>query len=838
MEPTEDRPRTLRHRAAVLVAVIGLVSACVASLGPAEKVRTTYSWPPAALPSGTPARAWYTPLLLAAQTPQMLSATIPCRRAPSLRDAAAPATVLATARSPERANSFVVTRSDEALTFRVGSTVLTTVPVPDKSASRCSYRITVEDGRWSLSGGANHLSVDGDLGYMPVVTSLFSELDLRAGAAPSASITTGTHATKTTTRQSAGWIVALLASITALALVAIRQVRADPWTILRTAVSSAARSIRAVDSVIGGSLLVWWVLSPAFFDDGWVIVRQRGFDTSRGFSAYYNGIGTNLPNGYWLEWLQHWITQSFETLLILRIPALFCLVVTWALCRWILGRALPVGSSTRGLPEWTLATAFLAGAMAWGMTLRPEPLIAVLVTGCLACTVSFYRRTGAGPLALLALLVPLAATGHHSGVVALAPVIAVAPQVARWARKAKTAAVAITVSAFALLITFAFVGSDVGQRVADAKATRLYGGVSETWRDEATRYDLLSVTVFATPLRRGWVAIMGLAVLAFVFRRRRERTALDLPAASLGISLVLLIATPSKWPWHFGALVGLAAVAVAAETIRLRQDAAKANGWDARPFVVTGAAVLGLVWAAGLREPWNRDDLRSLNWGWSPSTRFSVAFGVGFGLLLLIGAVAASRYKRRPITDAPWYLATSAGLVVMLPLIAFTVGVLAIDAAKTDGWTLTRQNLQTFSGNAGCGIGDELLVPAMGSVRPLASLNAAVRRAPPWLPPLPVEGVPRFALGSSPANERETPWYELSSDHRRMGLFVSGSADLLALEWGVRTPAGVQRRQEGSRQPRSALRRRRDSLELRLSLGAPRATGRSRRCSCRVRGQR
>ena len=110
--------------------------------------------------------------------------------------------------------------------------------------------------------------------------------------------------------------------------------------------------------MVGVSLLVvWWVLSPAFFDDGWTIARQRGFETSRGFSSYYNGLGTNLPNDYWLDWLQHWFTQSFETLLILRIPALLCLAAVWALCRWTLTRVVPMEPATRGLPEWVLASA-------------------------------------------------------------------------------------------------------------------------------------------------------------------------------------------------------------------------------------------------------------------------------------------------------------------------------------------------------------------------------------------------------------------------------------------------------------------------------------------------
>ena len=392
------------------------------------------------------------------------------------------------------------------------------------------------------------------------------------------------HATRTTTLQAIGWATAALASVVALVLVAFARVPRRPWRALRNAGQAFVRSIRVVDGVVGVSLLSWWVLSPAFYDDGWTIARQRGFETTRGFSSYYNGLGTNLPNDYWLDWLQHWFTQSFETLLTLRIPALLCLAVIWALSRWTLSRVVPTGTSTRGLPEWVLASAFLAGAMAWGMTLRPEPIIAVLVAASMACAVWFSQGRGAAPVAVFAVLVPLAATGHHAGVVLLAPLLVISGPILRWAREELATAVAIVTSAFALLVTLAFVGSDIAQRANDAQATRLYGGVTDTWRDEASRYDYLSFGVAANPLRRGWVALVVLAVLAFLLRRRRVRTSLDLAPGSLGVALVLLIATPSKWPWHFGALVGIAAVAVASETIRLRRDAADARRWSARPF--------------------------------------------------------------------------------------------------------------------------------------------------------------------------------------------------------------------------------------------------------------
>ena len=281
----------------------------------------------------------------------------------------------------------------QATHVRRGDTILARVPV-GAAIPGCLYRISFEDGRWSLSGGAEDIDLGGDIGYMPVVSGLVSELDLRDGPSPSAMVTTGVHATRTTTWQAIGWAVAALASIVALVLVSFARLPRRPWRTLKSGFRRAIRAIRWVDGAVGVSLVAWWVLSPVFYDDGWTIARQRGFASSRGFSTYYNGVGTNLPNDYWLDWLQHWITQSFDPFLILRIPPLLCLAAIWALCRWTLNRVVPSGTNTRGLPEWVLALTFLTAAMAWGMTLRPEPIIAVLVTGTLVCAVWFSRAVG------------------------------------------------------------------------------------------------------------------------------------------------------------------------------------------------------------------------------------------------------------------------------------------------------------------------------------------------------------------------------------------------------------------------------------------------------------
>jgi hypothetical protein len=421
------------------------------------------------------------------------------------------------------------------------------------------------------------------------------------------------------------------------------------------------------------------------------------------------------------------------------------------------------------------------------MTLRPEPVVALLVTGVFACTILFLERATAAPLAVAAVLVVLAVLAHPAGLVALAPLLAVAPAIGRWVRTRWAAATTIVLASVAILGILAIVGSDLHQRRADVISLRTYGDEISGWRDEISRYTLLSRFPYGTPLRRGWVALAFLAVLAYLLRRRpdREGALLGLPGASLGIALLLLIATPSKLPWHFGALIGVAALALAAETARLRQDGRSAEGWELRPFLVIGAAMLVAAWSWSPRTAWADLDLRTLQWTLGFEQRLTVAKLAGvapLALLLVLGTFYAVRRRSR-LQAAPWRAAVWTVPLVAAPLVAFTVGVLIADAAKTHSWTLARQNVQSLKGDLRCGLADDALVPVRASMRALSPLGTAQFAAASWLPPAPVEGLPRFALGPPPAS---SPWFRLPQG-KRVGFFLAGipsSADRLELEWG------------------------------------------------------
>jgi Mycobacterial cell wall arabinan synthesis protein len=664
-----------RSRLALGLALAALAAALVGAIGPADDVRTTYTLPP-----GEPRE----PLLLAQREPESISVEVDCMLPEGRR------LVFATTRSRESGGLFV-TSDGEGLDVAVGEQQLERLP----AGGECPFRIDLREG---------------EVAEMPVVHELFWD-QLQT---PAVEITTRPHASDPTVVQWIAWALAALGAVAALALVAA------PVRIGRPRLGR----VHAADGVVGVVLLAWWILGPAFIDDGWVVARERTFATSGGFSNYYDTLGVNVPLGFWLEWAQHWLTESTSTLLVWRLPALACLAATWILGRWVLSRTL---QRTDGVVLWALASAFLTCALAWGMTLRPEPAIALLAAAVLACTVRFLEAETAAPLAAAALLVPLALAGHHTGLVALAPLLAAAPVLFRWARSRLAAAGTILTASLAWLVVLAFVGADAAQRRDDAETFRAITSTTTSWRDEAVRYVRLSEFPNATPLRRASVALILLAVLAYLLRRRREgRSLLDLPATALGLGLLLLVATPSKWGWHFGALLGLAPVAVACETARLRSDAARARGW-AGPLVVAGAAALAAAWIWTPRSAWQRGDLRVLDWIPAFESRLSLArLAFVLPLVLLAALVLVALARRRPPEAAAWRVAALTAPVLAVPAIAFTLAVLAADTAKADGWTLTRQNLDSLRGRSGCGLADDLLVDGSPLSERLAAAPALV----------------------------------------------------------------------------------------------------------------
>jgi hypothetical protein len=742
---------------AFALGVCALAAAAVAARGPATPDRATFSWPPRTLPPAQPTRAWLTPLLVARHEVRALAATVPCGAEPTLADASEPTVLLATARHATTANGLEVARlaSTGATTIRVGDVELARVRTA--ASGRCSLRLRFDGPHWTIRfpDGSERR---GTVRTAPRVFALVSELDLTR--APALRVTVEPHAqdTHATARQTAFRAIAavLLAAVLALVL--------RPWRPWGSPARGRPSRPAAQDVVVLATIAVWWLIAPLQNDDGWVRARQTNSLASGGFSNYFDHWGANLPLATWYEWLQRPVLTGTDSLAVHRLPSVALLLATWFVARRCLSGLTGRGPSRNDAAWWVAASTFAIGVAAFGMTLRPEPVLSLLAVGALGCSMRYVRSSAPAWLLGATLLGCAAVTAHPVGVVALAPPLVCIPFAASRARRAGAVerlslALVIPVgSAWTLLL--AVLDSDVSWR---AENTRLIQ--SDTGREgvlqELDRYERLDVWG-ASPLRRELVALLILAVAAGVAAAiGRRGLVARLPTASVAVGLLLLAAVPSKWIWHFGAFTGLAAIALGFEAHRLdREHARPATRWSAALAVVAAS-----LWAASETHPWGPLDTARLNWGAIP-----------YAPLTLIGAAVAllahRSQERSPIRRPESFALVGAAAALLIA----TTAALAADTATARGWTTARQALGSIAGDASCGFADDLRIPVPSSLA----------RLPAWSPTAGVRSLDRSPEGrrKGTAGERNG-WYRLPTG--RVGVFVRGDwrrGERLRVRWG------------------------------------------------------
>jgi len=684
-------------------ATAALVASLVAAVGPARGEHAEFEWPPPTLPSSAPARGWYAPLPLLNRVPSSIVVWLPCALAPPLRDDA-PVTIIATARHPERTDALWIALRGKSLNVGVGESEIARLPWP----TACPLRMEMRDGELRLPGRTLELRT-GTLADMPIVTGLFSNLDLQAGERPHVVVRTRDYATSPTARQVVAAAAAVgLVCLALFLLVGRTRPRRPPR--LRRQLASAWRARDGTDAVVVAALLVWWIVAPAYVDDGWFWTEQHAFADLGAVSFYYDFWAVISPLGHWPVWLGHWAIGSTNDLVLMRLPVLAVLLASWLLCRVCLRTVLREQAS-RGA-RWILAGAFLVGATAWSMTLRPEPLVAMLTLACLMSMVSFRLEPRMSRLASAVIATVLALTAHPTGIVAMAPLIAGAPDAVRALRKGRDrlfgGVAVLLLAGLALgLVLFTF-DADLAHRLGDARVVTDGEVQGQSFWHEYLRYTKFEDWGGGTPLRRLSLMLMILSLAAALTRRRTGRTdVLLLPAWSVGIGLALLAFVPTKWPWHFGSLAAIAAVSTAAEAERLARERASAPR-TFRPIVAL--AVISGVALAAWSDPGRSGspfDLQRLSW----RDGFNVYTWLIGALLIAAVAVAAgrvtSRRQRRPTPDLLSSLIAWALAGVSFAAVGVTIAVLAIDAVKVP-WSPARQNLETLVGRSSCGLAHQL----------------------------------------------------------------------------------------------------------------------------------
>jgi Mycobacterial cell wall arabinan synthesis protein len=775
--------RGWRERLPLALALVALALAVFAAITPSIPKRATYVWPPTHV-SGQPERSWFAPLLAERGTADAISATVPCRPGPVLRGAGASPVLLATARGV-RSYGALQARwlgSEQRLVVRVGSKTLAQIKAPPGVA--CTVGIRIDGRQWSIrQSTGEHTS--GELPTEVGVTGLITQLDLRAKPRLQVEVTPTTEDTRTSTAQTILRVLALIALVAALAVViGHRSVRPQ-----RPKLRNVLGSFGLPDTFVGLALLTWWIVGPVYDDDGWVTARQTSSIQSGGFSNYYDHHAANLPLGWWLEWLQRLVVGHTKTLLWQRVPSIVCLGVLWIVVRATL-TALSRPSRRRGNPTWwSAATTFILGAAALGVTLRPEPMNALLVAGVLLCMVSFLRRPSPAPLALAVTLAGLAVTEHPEGLLALAPILACLPRIVGEVRSREipaTNAAAIGVAGLAWAAVLEFLGSDLRHRLTDAHLEST--GYNSHWFDEWSRY--VALYEDGSPLRRAFAALCILGALASLTGVLRvARNAERLPGASLALGLVLLIFVPSKWVWHFGALMGPCAVAAGVEVDRWHKAALSAR-WRSSTHAgfVAGGLLVAIGLALRVSPYWGLLVLRTVTLRHGPLFQIGtvvVAWGV---VKLLVTAVERIRHGPWYQTGPSWRSLSIAFPVTLSALVALTTAVFVADAIATPEPTSTRQNVDALLGRASCGLAGDIVVPDVSTISatPRLGVGAATAVSAGAASSARGSDLQILRAGRSSVSESSS-WYRLPPQGRALGLYAGGTwqqSDSLRLTWG------------------------------------------------------
>jgi arabinosyltransferase B len=505
-----------------------------------------------------------------------------------------------------------------------------------------------------------------------------------------------------------------------------------------------------VDAGVLGILAGWAIIGPLTDDDGFATTIARNAALTGNVGNYYRWWNASETPFALSEQLLAPLTQLSLAPLWLRVPSTVLGMATWfVVSRGVLGAALPAVAGTVRIR--LLAAVFLLAAwLPFNLGVRPEPYVALGVTGVLAL---LWRAHGLAMLGWAALIAGLTIPISPSGILVAAPVAVFAPRIV--AILGDSARGRVEVLARALLLCCigavgltAIFADQTWDGLVTATRWHDFFGPSLPWYHEPDRYRfLLSDDQDGNAAKRIPV-LLTLAVLpvvgALLVRRTETGPAEDAAARLTWVvigALALLWLTPSKWSHHFGALAGLLAsflVVVAALLLR-RRDAPVRDRVSAGIGVGGGALVAG---AAGLAfagpNAWWQPAVYDVPWAAGPVRPIGLPLDsplLWFGALALGYAVRTApvtlatlqpvrgsyRHSRVALVAAPAVLAVAvAGTAVAVMLGSF----LAAPVRQPAG-SLALANLHSLAGPT-CGLAESIQVLPDGAVLTPATSSVAL----------------------------------------------------------------------------------------------------------------
>jgi arabinosyltransferase C len=419
--------------------------------------------------------------------------------------------------------------------------------------------------------------------------------------------------------------------------------------------------------------------------------------------------------------------------LAMRLPSVLAGILTW----WLLSRgALPVllphCARTLGLRALA-AVSLLAWWMPYCLGVRPEAFAALGVTATFALVLRGTRRRDGSGLLMLglgALAAGLSLAVSPVGLPALAPIIALSPQIVRTLRSGGSwlvswIAVGACLASTGVVVMFAD-QSWFGVRTANE--LHRYYGPDVPWFQEIRRYEYLLGFDLQGDVGRRVPVLLTVAALVcatlMLARGARQLPGMRLayvPGVCLAVGLVLLWPTPSKWTHYFGALAGVGAATLACSVVLLLVLAR--NSGPVRAVVLIGLggtslAVLAASVAFSGKNNWFLYSQFGVPWGTQPVRPLNNPLP----WLALVGVLVGTALLRdrrhgvaRMLVRMPAVIAV-VSVVGSIAVLLFSFAVAPID--QRDSYSMGQQNLDSIRGSS-CGIEDKIVVTPEESATPL-----------------------------------------------------------------------------------------------------------------------
>lgn len=669
---------------------------------PVERQTAEYVWEP-----GTDGSA--VPLLLIERVPDHFELRFPCAYAAGSEEQ-----LFVSSRSPERVPALFVYGGESRVVIEVpedraepgGPHIRTSVAVPSDADCAVTVRFDRESSTVSLDA-ANQVAA------VAVPSDAFDVTGLHW-------TTAATDDVRAEVRTSASSMVrnSLLQKI-ALGGVLLLAVVSLGTTLI------SARGQRFVRGWRAPLPSEWLMLAVAVIvalvdlpraDDGRILARARllaGGDLSANVSTLFEN--RTVPQRWLYEWLLGTVVGWSTNVLVIRLLSVLAVVGAWMLLRRFVLPSLTNGSPS---PAVTAAawTVHAVSVVAWSATLRPEPLVVLLIVVVLAVTASWPAQPRIWPSAVVVAAVALAAATHIAG---LAAALAALPAAARALSDLRRSAAPVISgvawgTAFGLVALF--VGSNLRHTLAAAGGFEgdAHGyGPLDTLRYLSTIDNSTAPMMLATGLGLvGAAATIAVVVRWLTGSGHRAASAVVLAAALTPFGLLF---TPSKWLWHLAILAPVAFVGWTLIARRFEQ-----RRFPSVAALTLAGAMLGLMTAWAMRPVWNarvltrwwRDaalrDLSSNAWG----DRFPWLIGADVQWWVWVAAVWAVMFAAALLVGSRrMRLSSSAPLAAALLVCGGAVAAVQLTLPVVDAirsgqeWTFVRQSVVGLvSTDVSCGV--------------------------------------------------------------------------------------------------------------------------------------